>query len=280
MGVLSEVYRSSLALLTDLYQITMAHGYWRLGRADREAVFHLSFRENPFRGGYAVAAGLDYVIEFLRQFRFSPEDVDYLGDARGQRRPRAASAGVPRLPRRAQAVGGRRRDPGGNRRLPPRAARARQGAAAGVPDSRNGSLESGQFPDLDRNQGGENLHGRRRRAGAGVWPAASPGDRRGVDGQPGGLHRRLRGHVQRPGRQALRHSGPRDPRPQLGHVVRRRTVGLRELRRGDAQQLRLPGRYLRYARRGAQRDPRRTERFAPRGTRWSASGSTRAIWPT
>jgi nicotinate phosphoribosyltransferase len=83
MGVLSEVYRPSLALLTDLYQITMAHGYWRLGRADREAVFHLSFRENPFRGGYAIAAGLDYIIEFLRQFRFSPEDVDYLGTLRG-----------------------------------------------------------------------------------------------------------------------------------------------------------------------------------------------------
>ena len=83
MGGLSEVYRTSLALLTDLYQITMAHGYWRLGRADREAVFYLSFRNNPFQGGYAVAAGLDYVIEYLRQFRFSTEDVEYLATLLG-----------------------------------------------------------------------------------------------------------------------------------------------------------------------------------------------------
>ena len=58
MGTLGRVYRHSLALLTDLYQLTMAYGYWKLGRADREAVFHLSFRKNPFGGGYAVACGL------------------------------------------------------------------------------------------------------------------------------------------------------------------------------------------------------------------------------
>jgi nicotinate phosphoribosyltransferase len=40
-------------LLTDLYQLTMAQGYFRAGRADDEAVFHLFFRKLPFRGGYA-----------------------------------------------------------------------------------------------------------------------------------------------------------------------------------------------------------------------------------
>ena len=45
----------SLALLTDLYQLTMACGYWRSGIAEREAVFHLHFRKIPFEGGYAVA---------------------------------------------------------------------------------------------------------------------------------------------------------------------------------------------------------------------------------
>ena len=42
-----------LALLTDLYQLTMASGYWKSGQADREAVFHLTFRRAPFGGGYA-----------------------------------------------------------------------------------------------------------------------------------------------------------------------------------------------------------------------------------
>ena len=40
-----------LALLTDLYQLTMACGYWKSGQADREAVFHLTFRRPPFPVG-------------------------------------------------------------------------------------------------------------------------------------------------------------------------------------------------------------------------------------
>ena len=55
---LSELYRPPLALLTDLYQLTRAYGYWKLGRAEQEAVFHLFFRKPPFAGGYAIAAGL------------------------------------------------------------------------------------------------------------------------------------------------------------------------------------------------------------------------------
>ena len=51
MGQLHKIYRSSLALLTDLYELTMAYGYWKLGRADQEAVFHLFFRTAPFGGG-------------------------------------------------------------------------------------------------------------------------------------------------------------------------------------------------------------------------------------
>lgn len=65
-------------LLTDLYQFTMAYGYWKLGLHDREAVFHLIFRKYPFRSNYAIACGLANVIEFLNNFRFQEEDIDYL----------------------------------------------------------------------------------------------------------------------------------------------------------------------------------------------------------
>ena len=44
------------ALLTDLYQLTMAYGYWKSGRAEREAVFHLLFRKSPFQCGFTLAA--------------------------------------------------------------------------------------------------------------------------------------------------------------------------------------------------------------------------------
>jgi hypothetical protein len=70
-------------LLTDLYQLTMAHGYFRADRTRDEAVFHLFFRKLPFSGGYAVAAGLEPVLDFIRDFRFAADDVAYLASLAG-----------------------------------------------------------------------------------------------------------------------------------------------------------------------------------------------------
>ena len=49
---IDDLYGGSLALLTDLYQLSMACGYWKAGTSDREDVFHLTFRRPPFGGGY------------------------------------------------------------------------------------------------------------------------------------------------------------------------------------------------------------------------------------
>lgn len=65
-------------LLTDLYQFTMAYGYWKLGIHDRDAVFHLIFRKYPFQSRYAIACGLGSVIDFLNNFQISTEDINYL----------------------------------------------------------------------------------------------------------------------------------------------------------------------------------------------------------
>ena len=73
----------SLALLTDLYQLTMAYGYWKHGKAERQAVFHLFFRTNPFAGGYVIAAGLEPALDFLRSFRFTANDVEFLSAITG-----------------------------------------------------------------------------------------------------------------------------------------------------------------------------------------------------
>jgi nicotinate phosphoribosyltransferase len=77
-----DVYGGSLALLTDLYQLTMACGYWKAGVADREAVFHLTFRRAPFGGGYAIAAGIGPALEFLERLKFSADDLRYLAELR------------------------------------------------------------------------------------------------------------------------------------------------------------------------------------------------------
>ncbi|MEM0997576.1 MAG: nicotinate phosphoribosyltransferase [Bacteroidota bacterium] len=83
MNSLATLYRPSLALLTDLYQITMAYGYWQSGTAEREAVFHLFFRKNPFGGGYALVAGLEPAMDLMENFAFSEDDLAYLAGLRG-----------------------------------------------------------------------------------------------------------------------------------------------------------------------------------------------------
>ena len=71
------------ALLTDLYQLTMAYGYWKNRMLDYQAVFHLSFRQQPFQGGYAIACGLSDAIDYLENFSFRSDDLEYLAELRG-----------------------------------------------------------------------------------------------------------------------------------------------------------------------------------------------------
>ena len=82
MNLLKSLYRESLGLLTDFYQLTMSYGYYKHGMADREVVFNLFFRNNPFSGGYTVMAGLKQAMDYLNDYHFSQEDIKYLGTLR------------------------------------------------------------------------------------------------------------------------------------------------------------------------------------------------------
>lgn len=66
------------ALLTDLYQLTMLAGYFEKGMQDDPAVFDLFFRTPPFKGGYAIFAGLEPLLRYLSELRFTDEDLSYL----------------------------------------------------------------------------------------------------------------------------------------------------------------------------------------------------------
>lgn len=79
----ARLYGHSLSLLTDLYELTMAYGYWKLGRDQVDAAFHLSFRNHPFHGGYTLACGLEDVAHFLSNLRFLPDDLKYLSSLTG-----------------------------------------------------------------------------------------------------------------------------------------------------------------------------------------------------
>ena len=82
MPLLTELYRPSLLLLTDLYQLTMAAAAWGSGAARREAMFHLLFRRAPFDGGFTIAAGLELALELLESARLEAGDLKYLASLR------------------------------------------------------------------------------------------------------------------------------------------------------------------------------------------------------
>src|SRR5678815_5491094 len=71
------------ALFTDLYQLTMACGYWKSGTHEKEAVFHLFFRSAPFGSGFSVACGLHDAITYLENLRFRKSELAYLSTLSG-----------------------------------------------------------------------------------------------------------------------------------------------------------------------------------------------------
>ncbi|PYL07500.1 MAG: nicotinate phosphoribosyltransferase [Verrucomicrobia bacterium] len=71
------------ALTTDLYEVTMACGYWKAGVSECEAAFHVAFRDSPFAGEFTVACGLAQVIDLVRDFRFQEHELAYLAEQSG-----------------------------------------------------------------------------------------------------------------------------------------------------------------------------------------------------
>ena len=65
-------------LLCDFYELTMANGYFELGKADEIAYFDVFFRKVPDGGGFAIAAGLEQVIEYIKTLKFTAQDIDFL----------------------------------------------------------------------------------------------------------------------------------------------------------------------------------------------------------
>ena len=84
VSILNKKYPDdSWALHTDLYQINMVKAYWDDGIHEKKAVFEAYFRNQPFGHGYAIFAGLEKIIDYLANFRFSESDIEYLRDVIG-----------------------------------------------------------------------------------------------------------------------------------------------------------------------------------------------------
>ncbi|GAB6164480.1 nicotinate phosphoribosyltransferase [Thermostilla marina] len=78
MNIFGSLYTRVPATATDLYQLTMACGYWKLGMDRRRAVFQATFRRNPFGGAFTIACGQHTAAQFLAGLQFSEDDVAYL----------------------------------------------------------------------------------------------------------------------------------------------------------------------------------------------------------
>lgn len=69
---------ASNGLITDLYQLTMANALFKKGMHERKVVFDRFYRKNPFDGGYTVVAGIQHLVDFVKNFRYDAEDIEYL----------------------------------------------------------------------------------------------------------------------------------------------------------------------------------------------------------
>ena len=70
--------KDNMTLLCDFYELTMANGYFELGKRDEIAYFDVFFRRIPDGGGFAIAAGLEQLIDYIKELKFTEEDIDFL----------------------------------------------------------------------------------------------------------------------------------------------------------------------------------------------------------
>lgn len=73
-----ELDDKSLALLTDFYELTMANGYLSSGRRSEIAYFDMFFRKIPDGGGFAIMAGVEQLIDYIKNLSFTEEDIEFL----------------------------------------------------------------------------------------------------------------------------------------------------------------------------------------------------------
>lgn len=74
----NKYFLENYTMLCDFYELTMANGYFNNGMADKIAYFDIFFREVPDGGGFAIAAGLEQIIDYINNLNFSDEDIEYL----------------------------------------------------------------------------------------------------------------------------------------------------------------------------------------------------------
>ena len=170
MALTDISHPTDIAMLTDLYELTMAQGLWESGKANEQGCFTAFYRDHPFGSAYAVMCGTAELPELVENLRFTSEDIEYLASLQ------APAGGAMFKPafldylRNFRAHVNIDAVPEGE--LVFRASHgARYRSGAGVPAARDGAAQHRRLPDARRHQDGARGVGggwpSRRR----VWPA-------------------------------------------------------------------------------------------------------------
>lgn len=108
MALTDISHPTDIAMLTDLYELTMAQGLWESGKANEQGCFTAFYRDHPFGSAYAVMCGTAELPELVENLRFTPEDIDYLASLQapaggGYRPERTVRPGTVRTVRGTQS---------------------------------------------------------------------------------------------------------------------------------------------------------------------------------
>ena len=91
----------NLTLLTDLYELTMMQGYFKEKDANETVIFDMFYRTNPHGNGFAICAGLEQAIEYIKGLHFDESDIEYLRSKARTSRKRHSKRCVPWFARNA-----------------------------------------------------------------------------------------------------------------------------------------------------------------------------------
>ncbi len=84
MTILKKIYgNQSLALVADFYQFTALYAFWKANLHETKSCFHMFHRSSPFKGGYAICAGREYLEDWITSFKMDSSDIDYLASIEG-----------------------------------------------------------------------------------------------------------------------------------------------------------------------------------------------------
>ena len=76
--MLKQHTERNLTMVMDLYEVTMANGYFEERDMDTRVAFDVFYRQNPDQGGFTIFAGLEQIVDYIENLHFSKEDMEYL----------------------------------------------------------------------------------------------------------------------------------------------------------------------------------------------------------